>query len=85
MKIYTFWSGDITYFTKYKSLKKAQAVGKENMELYIETCKYLGEEPEVGKEYFIPDEVDQVTKSWFNHLMKTDPDVLILDDELYSF
>lgn len=82
MKIYSFWSGDTTYFTKSKSLKKAQLVGKENMEHYLETCKYLQEEPEVGKEHFIPDEVEKVTKGWFNHLVKVDPDIMILDDEL---
>ncbi len=84
MKIYSFWSGDTTYFTKSRSLKKAQAVGKENMQHYMETCNLLEEEPTAGKDYFIPTEVEQIELSWFLHLMKTDPDVLILDDELYS-
>jgi hypothetical protein len=85
MKIYSFWSGDTTYFTKSRSIKKAQSVGKENMELYLKTCEYLGEQPEADKDYFIPNEVEKVSKAWFNHLVKTDPDTLILDDELYSF
>ena len=82
MKIYSFWSGDTTYFTKSKSLKKAQEVGKENMKHYNDTCEYLGEKPEAGKDYFIPEKIEEVTKEWFNHLVKTDNDVLILDDEL---
>ncbi len=79
MKTYTFWSGDTTYFTKYKSLKKAQAVGRENMELYLETCKYLGEEPEADENHFIPEEVDQVTKGEMNYSVKHDPDITMLD------
>lgn len=85
MKIYSFWSADTTYFTKSKNLKKAQAVGKENMKHYLETCEYLEEQPEAGKDYFVPEEVEEVTKEWFNHLIKTDPDTLILDDELDTF
>lgn len=82
MKIYSFWSGDTTYFTTSGSLKKAQAVGEEVMEQYLETCKYLGEEPQVGEDYFIPNRVEQVTKQWFRHLLETDRDTLILDDVL---
>ncbi len=84
MKIYSFWSGDTTYFTISKSLKKAQAIGKENMKHYEETCKYLEEAPEADKRYFIPEEVETVEKSWFEYLMKTDPDTMILDEELYN-
>lgn len=82
MKIYSFWSADTTYFTKSKSLKKAQAVGKENMKVYLENCKYLEEQPKAEKSSFIPEEVEAVSKAWFNHLVKTDPDTMILDDEL---
>jgi len=82
MKIYSFGSGDTTYFTKSSSLKKAQVIGKENMKYYLETCEYLEEEPEAGEDYFIPEEVEKVTKSWFNHMIRTDKDTLILDDEL---
>lgn len=84
MKIYSFWSADTTYFTTSKSLKKAQEVGKENMKHYLKTCEYLGEQPEAEQNYFIPEEVEQVTKKWFKHLMEVDPDTLILDEELYN-
>ena len=82
MKIYSFWSADTTYFTKSKSLKKAKELGKDNMKHYNETCKYLGEEPEADERYFIPTEVVEVEKRWFNHLMKIDPDIMVLDEEL---
>lgn len=85
MRIYSFWSGNTTYFTTSKNLKKAQAVGRDNMEHYLETCKYLEEKSEVDESYFIPQEVEKTTKEWFNHLVKTDPDTLILDDELFQF
>ena len=84
MKIYSFWSADTTYFTKFKSLKKAQAVGKHNMEAYIECCKEIEEEFEIEKSSFIPDEVEVVSRAWFNHLIKTDNDIMVLDDELYN-
>ncbi|MCE5220108.1 MAG: hypothetical protein LLF98_02275 [Clostridium sp.] len=84
MKIYSFWSADTTYFTKSKNLKKAQTIGKENMEHYLETCEYLGEQPEELENYFIPEEVEVVTKEWFKHLIKVDPDTMILDEELYN-
>ncbi len=84
MKIYSFGSGATTYFTTSKSLKKAQAVGKENMNHYLDTCKELGEEPEADESYFIPESVESVTKSWFKHSVKVDPDTLILNDELYQ-
>jgi len=84
MKIYSFWSGDTTYFTKSKSLKKAQTIGKENMKHYLETCEYLEEQPTAEKNYFIPEEVEEITIEWFKHIIKVDPDILILDDELYG-
>lgn len=82
MGIYSFWSGDTTYFTKSRSLKKAKSIGKENMQHYLETCKYLEEKPEVGKEHFIPEQIETVTPEWFKYIIKVDPDILILDDEL---
>lgn len=85
MKIYSFWSADTTYFTTSRSLKKAQTIGKESMKHYLETCEYLGEQPEnLTKDYFIPEELEEITKEWFQHIIKTDPDILILDDELYN-
>ena len=82
MKIYSFWSADTTYFTKFKSLKKAQAVGDLNMEVYIECCKELGDTPELNKNDFIITEVEQISKAWFKYLMETDKDTMILDYEL---
>lgn len=82
MKIYSFWSADTTYYTKFKGLKRAQAVGKDNMKTYLETCEYLEEQPEADKNHFIPEEVEEVEKEWFSYSMKTDPDTMILDDEL---
>ncbi len=86
MKIYSFWSGDTTYFTKYKGLKKAQEVGRENMESYKERCRYIGEEPQADRDYFIPrkGEINEETADWFRHLVNTDPDITILDDELHD-
>ena len=84
MKIYSFWSGDTTYFTKYKSLKKAQTVGKENMKHYFDTCKELEEKPTADERYFIPNEVELVEKSWFDYMVNNDPDILILNDVLYQ-
>lgn len=85
MKIYSFWSADTTYFTKFKSLEKAREIGTENEKCYLETCEELGEQPTLTKDQFYPDEVEMVTKAWFNHLVKTDTDVMILDDELEAF
>ena len=85
MKIYTFWSGDTTYFTKFKSLKKAQAVGLENMQLYIDTCKYLDEPVEAGRDYFIPEQVDLERLEFARHIIKTDKDVMILDNDLEDY
>ena len=84
MQIYSFWSADTTYFTVSKSLRKAQAVGRDNMRAHAETCEYLGVESTVDSGYFIPQDVEQVEVSWFKHFVKTDPDTLILDDELYT-
>ena len=86
MKIYSFWSGDCAFFTTSKSLKKAQEVGRAGMKHYLETCKHLGEEPDpiAGKEYFIPQEVEQIDIEWFKHLLKTDPDTLILEEALHA-
>lgn len=63
MKIYSFWSADTTYFTKFKSLKKARETGELNKACYLETC-------------------EEVSRSWFRHLTKTNSDTMILDDEL---
>ena len=86
MKIYSFWSGDTTYFTKHKGLRKAQAIGRENMKHYNETCEYLGEEPQADKSYFIPQagEINEEAVEWFRYMIDTDPDTVILDDELYN-
>ena len=85
MKIYSFWSADTTYFTKSKSLNKAQEVGKENMKCYIECCEELGDEQNLTIDQFIPTEVEPITVAWFNQSIKTDSDTMILDDELYTF
>ena len=82
MKIYSFWSADTTYFTKSKSLKKAQLVGDCNMEVYFNNCEYLEEQPWLSKEDFIVTEVEPVTKKEFKYFMKTDKDTMILDYEL---
>jgi tetraacyldisaccharide-1-P 4'-kinase len=66
-------------------LQNAKKIGRENYKNYLETCKYLGDEPaETDKSYFIPTEIETVTQEWFNHMVKVDPDILILDDELYT-
>ena len=82
MKIYTFWSGDTTYFTKSKSLKKAQEIGQSNFKLYLDTYAYFEEEPTLAANYFIPEEVEEITIEYFRKLMTTDSDTLILDDNL---
>lgn len=84
MKIYSFGSGATTYFTTSSSLKKAQEIGKDNMKQYFDSCKYLNEEPEADERYFIPEEVELVTKKWFKYMIKNDPDTLILEDVLYQ-
>ena len=82
MKIYTFWSGDTTYITKSKSLKKAQEVGRDVWNHYRATCKYLEEAEAVGGEYFIPSEVEDLDWDWAKQLLRTDPDVMVLDNEI---
>lgn len=84
MKIYSFWSADTTCFTTSKSLRKAQDIGRDNMKTHAEACAYLGEEPTADSSYFIPSDVEQVEVSWFKHLMKTDPDTLILEEALHA-
>jgi hypothetical protein len=87
MKIYSFWSADTTFFTTSSSLKKAQSIGKENLQQYLDTCDYLEEDPklnELGKAYFIPSEVESITKLEFKHMLEVDQDILVLDDELYN-
>lgn len=84
MKVYSFFAGDSTFLTTSRSIKKAQAIGREIMQHYLETCKYLGEEPTVGKEYFIPEEVtEEPDINWVRYLIETDPDIVVLDDEIY--
>jgi len=82
MKIYTFWSADTTYYTKSRNLKKAQAIGRDNMKQYMDTCEYLGEQPTADKDYFIPAEIEEVTAEYFRKFVMTDDDILILDDDL---
>ncbi len=89
MKIYSFWSADKTYYTISKSLKKAQEIGKENKKYYMDTCEYLGEKPDPDvinpkNHYFLPESVELIKKEWFQYLMKTDSDTMVLDDELYN-
>jgi len=81
MKIYQFWSAGTTYYTKSRNLKKAQEIGKGNMKIYRDTCKYLGEQPTVGIEYFIPTEIEEVAESYFEKVIATDPDTMIIDFE----
>ena len=86
MTLYTFWSGDTTYITKYKSIKKAQMVGKENLKLYLEACEYLGEEPETDDEsYFIPEEVTKEPKYFIQNMVNTDRDVVVLEEETQEY
>ena len=84
MKVYSFWSADTTYFTKSKNLQNAKKLGRENYKSYLETCKYLGENPEADKSYFIPEALEEETVEWFNYMVKNNHDILILDDELYD-
>jgi hypothetical protein len=86
MKIYSFWSGDTTYITKSKSLKKAQKVGQENMIIYLDLCKEENEEPEADTGYFIPESVAEENNiEYVKMLVKTNNDVLVLDDEIEMF
>ena len=83
MKIYTFWSADTTYITKSKSLRKAQEIGKENMQLYLEQCAYLGDEQDIefAKSLCIPDEVNEETVEFAKYLVRTDKDIMVLEDD----
>lgn len=82
MKIYAFFSGDTTFITKSKSLKKAQKIGKEIEQSYIENCKYLEEEPEELNGYFIPEELEEISIGDAKRLVKTDKDTFVLEDDL---
>jgi hypothetical protein len=82
MKIYSFFSGDTTYYTTSRNLKIAQQVGKENYKHYLDTCNYLKEKPEVGKDYFIPTELEKVSKECFTWEIKNDLNILIMCDEI---
>ena len=84
MKIYNFFSGDTVFLTKSKNLRKAQAVGRDGYKHYLATCEYLDEEPQVGSGYFVPQAGDIYEESleWARHLVATDDDVVVLDDEL---
>lgn len=85
MKIYSFWSADTTYYTTSKNLKKAQKIGQENFKHYLNTCKYLEDEPEkLSKDYFIPKKLEEEKPEWFAYSAKNDKNIMILDDELYS-
>lgn len=86
MTIYTFWSGDTTYFTKSKSLKKAQEIGKENHRHYLETCKYLHEKPEATtKDYFIPEKVEKISLEFALWAIENDRDIFVLENETSDF
>ncbi len=86
MKIYTFWSGDTTYITKSKSLKKAQEIGRGNMKQYVQNCEYLEEAPESGKDYFIPESVEIETNiAFLKQMIKQNSDCFILETETEMF
>ena len=84
MKIYSFFSGDTVFLAKSKNLRKAQAVGRGGYKLYLATCEYLDEEPQVGSGYFVPQAGDICEESleWARHLVATVDDVMVLDDDL---
>jgi hypothetical protein len=82
MKIYSFFSGDTIFITKSRSLKKAQKVGREIKQTYINNCKYLDEEPEELVGYFIPEELEEISTSEARRLIKTDKDIFVLEDDL---
>ena len=88
LNIYNFWSADTNYFTTSKSLKKAQQIGHDNMQHWIDTHNYLEDTTPIDEEFLkgqcIPDEVRKVTKKEFIFSMKIDKDTLILDDQLYQ-
>ena len=82
MKIYSFFSGDTTYITKSRSLRKAQKIGKEIEQTYIENCKYLEEEPEELNGYFVPEELEEISIYEAKRLVKIDGYVFVLEDDL---
>jgi hypothetical protein len=82
MKIYSFFSGDTTFLTKSRSLKKAQTIGRDIEQTYINNCKYLGEEPEELNGYFVPQELEEIRIGYARRLVKTDKDIFVLEDDL---
>ncbi len=88
MKVYSFFSGDTTYISKSRDIRKLQAIGRENHKGYIESCKYLEEDPEVGKDYFVPEKEDIETIDldtefdWLREQVKFDNDIVFLDEEI---
>lgn len=87
MKIYSFFSGDTTFLTTSRNYQRIQAIGRAGYKHYIDTCKYLGEEPDVGEDYFIPareDIAEETEKEWLRQLVK-DNDVMVLDDKIFDY
>ena len=82
MRLYTFFSGDTTFITKSRSLKKAQQVGREIEQSYMNNCKCLGEEPEKLNGYFIPEELEEISIDFAKRLVKTDSDTFVLENDL---
>lgn len=82
MKIYSFFSGDTTFITKSRSLRKAQKIGKEIEQSYLENCKYLEEEPEELNGYFIPEELEEISTDEAKRLVKTYNDIFVLENDL---
>jgi len=84
MKIYSFFSGDTTYFTTSSSLKKAQDIGRGVKRNYYDNCAYLNEQPctDVNDDYFIPLELEKVSMSDFFRYTQIDNNICILDDKL---
>lgn len=82
MKIYCFFSADTTFITKSRSLIKAQKIGKENEQIYIENCKYLEEEPEELNGYFIPEELEEISTDEAKRIVKTYNDIFVLENDL---
>lgn len=84
MTIYKFFSGGTIFLTTSRSLKNAKEIGQDVYERYLDNCKYLGEKPDEHADgsYFIPNEVEAISKSEFIRFAKTDPDIVILDERL---
>lgn len=82
MKIYTFFSGDTIFITKSRSLSKAQKIGKEIEQSYIENCNYLEEEPEELNGYFIPEELEEISIEYARKFVKTEKDAFVLEYDL---